>query len=532
MPKGSRLLPLILLDWIIFAGLLVALVILAWSVRRFMRSVSDFIILNRSMRKYLGLSTWGSEGIGLISIAYLAEQGFTSGLGYAWMTLLNAVLYIPLFGIIGFGIRRYRATRVHTIPQYHEMRFSRGVRVSGGFVLAIGGILNMAIFPVVSSQFLVRFMGLPASISIVGTHWQTVHLCMFVLIGLSLSVALMGGMVTVIVTDYVQGLILTIALFVLAGLAIGTAGFSGIDSTMQQHFGESGYNPFVTTDGGGGYGLTWVVFFILSGVLAPLCFPPSTAKLSSTDSTDTTRKMALLSQIIGPGRTIIVLLLGVCALSVMGDIGPEGADSSTYERYATATFIHSITPAGLLGLCAAGMVFAYVTTDNSYYLAWSAILVNDVIAPLRGKPLSQKTHLFLLRVVMVGIAGFLFVWGLLYDPDESLLSYIYLTGAIMTAAGIITLFGLYWSRANSAGAYLTVAFCLLVPIADLIGKKVMDDYPFKSHESGLAALILSFLAFMVCGLISPKGKAKWHDYGQELREEDKFRRAASERGRS
>jgi solute:Na+ symporter, SSS family len=528
--SGARAVILKPLDWIIFSGLLAALVLLAWGVRRYMRSVSDFIILNRCMRKYLGLSTWGSEGIGLISIAYIAEQGFTSGLGYAWMTLLNSALYIPLFGIIGFGIRRFRATRVQTIPQYHEMRFSRGVRICSGVVLATGGILNMAIFPVVSSQFLVRFMALPESVDILGSQWQTVHLCMLVLIGLSLSVALMGGMVTVIVTDYVQGLILTIALFTVAALAIWTAGLSGIDRTMQEQFGEAGYNPFVTTDGGDGYGLTWVVFFVLSGVLAPLCFPPSTAKLSATDNTDTTRKMALLSQIIAPGRTMIILLLGVCALAAMGAAEPGVTASESYERYATATFIQGITPIGLLGLCAAGMVFAYITTDNSYYLAWSAILVNDVIAPMRGRPLTQRSHLFLLRVVMVCIAVFLFLWGLFYDPDESLLSYIYLTGAIMTAAGIITLFGLYWRRANSAGAYLTLALCLMIPVADLIGKKVMDDYPLKSHQSGLIALVLSFLAFFICGLVSSRGQARWHNYGREVREEDRLRRDAAKRG--
>ena len=207
-----------LLDWIVFVVLLAAMAVTAWSVRRYMQSVADFILANRSMRKYLGLSTWGAEGIGLVSIAYLTEQGFTSGLGYAWMTLLNMLLYIPLFGIIGFGIRRYRATCAQTIPQYHEMRFGKGVRVCSGVVLVTGGILNMAIFPVVSSHFLLRFMGIPETVNVLGVSLQSVPLCIFGLISISLTVAMMGGMVTVIATDYAQAVSLTVPYHSCGGL--------------------------------------------------------------------------------------------------------------------------------------------------------------------------------------------------------------------------------------------------------------------------------------------------------------------------
>lgn len=515
-----------LLDWLIFAVLLSGLVAIGWSFRRYMKSVADFLVVNRGMRTYLGVSTWGSEAIGLISIAYIAEQGFRSGIGLAWMILLNMILYIPLFGVIGFGIRRFRATNVQTIPKYHELRFSRGVRICNGIVLATGGILNMAIFPAVSSHFLMRFMGLSTDVTLMGVEFQTAHIVMVLLICISLAIALMGGMVTVIVTDYVQSLILAIALFIITALSLWHVGFAGIDRTLRERFGEAGFNPFVTSGDGDGYGLTWVVFFLLSGTLAPLCFPPSTTKLAATDSTNTTRKLAFLNQVLSPGRTMLVLLWGVCALAAAGPISSEQAGSTDFARYATADFAHQVTPMGLMGICAAGMVFAYVATSNSYYLAWAAIVVNDVVAPMRRDPLTQQAHIRLLRIVMICIAAFLLAWGLLYDPEESLLEYIYLTGAIMTGAAIVTFFGLYWRRANSMGAYLTVALCLLVPVADLVGKKLMDDYPLKGHESGLIALLLSFAAFVVCGLLSRSGEARWHNYGDDVREEDRLRKAA------
>ena len=74
-------------DWLIFGSMLFGLLVIAWWCRRHMRSVADFLIVGRKMRKYLGLSTGTAEGIGLVSIAFIAEQGFTNGFAYVWLAL-------------------------------------------------------------------------------------------------------------------------------------------------------------------------------------------------------------------------------------------------------------------------------------------------------------------------------------------------------------------------------------------------------------------------------------------------------------
>jgi Na+/proline symporter len=135
--------------------------------------------------------------------------------------------------------------------------------------------------------------------------------------------------------------------------------------------------------------------------------------------------------------------------------------------------------------------------------------------------LSQTAQITFLRGSMVLIAAFIFCWGLVYDPQESVLSYIYLTGAIFTAAGIITLVGLYWKRANSWGAYLTVAICITLPVADLVGKKLVGAaYPLSAEQSGLAALLLSVAAFFVTGVVSRRGEERWVSYAALAKAED------------
>lgn len=64
-------------------------------------------------------------------------------------------------------------------------------------------------------------------------------------------------------------------------------------------------------------------------------------------------------------------------------------------------------------------------------------------------------------------------------------------------------------------------FCLAVPLADIVCKNILKiNYPLQSHESGLIALLLSFAAFAVCGLLSRSGERNWVDYGKIARRED------------
>ena len=149
----------------------------------------------------------------------------------------------------------------------------------------------------------------------------------------------------------------------------------------------------------------------------------------------------------------MILLWGIGADGCAGAIAPANVPEAEWARYASATFIRDISPTGLVGFCAAGLVFAYVSTDNCYYLSWSAIIVNDVISPLRKTSMTRKQHLRLLRIVMTCIALFMLLWGIVYRPQETIFSYIMLTGTIFTAAGIVTFVGLYWKRASSLGAY-------------------------------------------------------------------------------
>ena len=148
------------LDFAVVLGFLLVLTAVGWWSRRFVHGVADFVVARRKMRKYLGLTTESAQGWDIATLAAGAEQGFLHGFAYIWISLLGAAIVIPIFGVLGFGVERLRATKAMTLAQFHEMQYGKGVRLTIGVIMAVGGIMNMAIFPVIGCSYLRIFLGL------------------------------------------------------------------------------------------------------------------------------------------------------------------------------------------------------------------------------------------------------------------------------------------------------------------------------------------------------------------------------------
>jgi SSS family solute:Na+ symporter len=115
-----------------------------------------------------------------------------------------------------------------------------------------------------------------------------------------------------------------------------------------------------------------------------------------------------------------------------------------------------LLPPGLLGAFAALMVGAAISTQSSYLHSWSSIFMQDVVLPLRGRPLGPRAHLQLLRWGVVGVAAFVFAFSLLYKQSQAILLFFALTGAIFAGwSGAVVIGGLYTRWGTTAAAWAT-----------------------------------------------------------------------------
>jgi len=393
---------------------------------------------------------------------------------------------------------------VMTIPEFYDRRFGRGVRVFGGLILAAAGILNMGLFLKAGALFVTGLVGIDDP--------DFLNTLMTVLLALVILYTVLGGMVSVVITDYIQFVVLSVGLLAAVALTLHHVGWDNIVETTIQIRQAPGVNPFHPEAGGPLY-VVWMVFLGLVG-----CAVWQTAVMRACAAKDvkTVKRLYAWSSVGFLVRFLIPYFLGIGAMVFLWHhaeaksyfFGPQAAEHAERSLKAMPVFLSQILPAGLIGLIAAGMLAAFMSTHDSYLLCWSSVLVQDVIAPLCRKGLSVKWRLLLARVLIVLIGGFLLVWGLYYPLLEDLWDYMAITGALyFTGAMVLLVLGLYWKRTSKVGAYLGLCAGLFA----ILGLKPVQNAlrldfggasdEFKSAVVGLVsiggALVLTILGSLI-----------------------------------
>src|SRR5436853_6932570 len=151
------------IDWIIIILYLIGCMAAGIWMRRYVHGVEDFAVAGRAMDLNLGIASLAATELGLVTVMYTAQLGFTHGFAGATVgVLMAAAMY--LVGCTGFIIGPLRRAGVMTIPELFQKRFGTGVRWLAGLFVVLGGLLNMGIFLRLGGEVLVAATGMP-------THW-------------------------------------------------------------------------------------------------------------------------------------------------------------------------------------------------------------------------------------------------------------------------------------------------------------------------------------------------------------------------
>ena len=169
-----------------------------------------------------------------------------------------------------------------------------------------------------------------------------------------------------------------------------------------------------------------------------------------------------------------------------------------------------IVPTGLLGLLVAGLLAAFLSTHDSYFLCWASVIARDVVSPLAENRLTEKQELRVIRVSVVLIGLFLLAWGVWYKLPDSIWNYMSVSGTIyLSGCGVALAGGIYWKRASSSGAYasmiagtIAIVGLFLEPINARL-TSAGSDLHLTMPGVGLCCYILCSVFFVVFSLLFP-----------------------------
>ena len=410
-----------LMDWSIVIGLVVFITYTAITTKKHTKSVADFLAANRCAGRYLLGTATGMAAIGAISVITIFEiftrAGFTQQF---WNTVSLPIGLVMVLS--GFVIYRYRATRAMTMGQFFEMRYSRKFRIYAGILAWVSGVVNFGIFPGVGARFFINFCGFPNYPVTVGPLEinLTLAVAMLILIGIALYFTFTGGQIAILVTDFWQGVFCTIVFILLVVFIWFKFPWSNMGEALilASRPGASLFNP-LDISGKQDFNFTFFAIIWFFAIYNIMSWQGSQAYKCSA----TTPHEAKMANVVGGLRGILInvglALLPLAAITVLHH--PDYADKAvlindqlqnaypsneTLQNQMTVPVVlKNILPLGLFGGFAAAMLAFFISTNNTYMHSWGSIFVQDVLCMLRRKPLSQKQHLWYLRLSIIFAAA-------------------------------------------------------------------------------------------------------------------------------
>lgn len=464
------------LDWAIVIGYLAATMATGLYGRKFVGGIADFLVAGRELGTFLAVATLAATEIGTITFMYYAELGYTTGYA-AFVNGLIAGLVMIFLGRTGFIVERLRALQLMTVPEFFQVKFSRNLRVFVGVLVATGGILNMGVFLRIEGTFLAIISGISLS------HIKAV---MTGILLLELVYTVLGGMVSIVITDFIQFVALSIGTILVTVWSMHSAGVTRMYDAVRQTMGAGGFNPFVNPE----YGWAYIAFQFLIWLAVHTCWQTTAMRTFSTRSPEVSRRVFAWAGFIFLGRGMMPMMWGIAALAMLG---PRQNSLEAMPR-----MLATILPSGVLGLVVAGMLAATMSVNSSYLLGWSAIIAQDIISPLRQRPLGSRQQVMLNRGANLFVSLFVMVYGLWYTLPGPTYFYLNMTATIYLSGTLVAVVaGLFWSRASTLGGYLAMAGGAVATIGFFF-------FRTPASYAGAGAFALAAVGMIVGSLLTTK----------------------------
>ena len=455
---------------------------IGWIAYRRTGNLSDYILGGRQLGRWTtALSAGASDMSGWLLLG-LPGYAYAAGVEAVWIALglligtyLNWLLVAP----------RLRALSVTvgdaiTLPEYFEYRFqekSHVLRVVTAFFILLFFLFYTSSGLVAGGKLFESVFGLPY-------QWAVIGGAISILIYTSI-----GGFLAVCWTDLFQGLLMSLALAVVAIAALQHTG--GIGSTFAA---VNNVNPALTDlfNNSDGTDMTFFAWLSLMGWGLGYFGQPHII----------IRFMAIRSEsMIGDSRRIAVTwtALSLIAALTIGVTGIAflhtpltGADSEKVFMEMVKIIFHPV----VAGICLAAILAAIMSTADSQLLVASSAVTEDFYRTLFKKDAGQKELVVVGRIAVIVIAVIATVLAM--NPDAKVLELVsYAWAGFGAAFGPAILLSLYWNGMTRAGAITGIVTGSLTVI---IWKQLQGGI-FDLYEL-VPAFILSFLSILIISAIT------------------------------
>ena len=440
--------------WGIFAIIVIYLVGMVAVGIYFMRrnkSTGDYYLGGRKLGPIVtamsaeasDMSSWLLMGLpGLAYLSGIADPGWTA-IGLAVGTYFNWL-------IVAKRLRRYSAAAGNaiTIPDF----FSNRYRDKSHALLGISALIIVIFFiPYTASGF--AACGKLFS-NLFGIAYIPAMLISAVVI---VGYTALGGFLAASTTDFIQSIVMTVALIIVVCFGVQTAG--GLDVVIDNASKLSGYLSMTSVhnaaDGtSGNYGFISIVSTFAWG-LGYFGMPHILLRFMAIEDENKlklSRRVATVWVVISMAVAIFIGIVGY-SISASGALKTlSGSDSETLIiKIAQLLSSHGVLAIIFAGIILAGILACTMSTADSQLLAASSSISQNILRDVFHLKLSEKATMLTARLTVVVIA--VIAVFIAKDPNSSVFGIVSFAWAGFGGAfGPVMLFSLFWRRTTRNGA--------------------------------------------------------------------------------
>ena len=424
---------------------------------------------------------------------------YVAGTGEVWIAIGLLIGTILNWFLVARRLRKYTivANNSLTIPSFFENRFHD----KKGILKLVASIIVIVFFAVYTASAFASGAKLFANVFGSGAEDNTAYMVGLIIAAVVILVyTLLGGFKAVCYTDFIQGMLMLVAILavpIIAYIAIGGDMTGALASAPTPVADPAGYLSLMKDADGNPITLVSVISN-LGWALGYFGMPHILVRFMAIKSDKEVKK----SRIIAIAWVILSLgaasFLGLVARGFLTeDLIASGKSEVVFIKTIQQIFDGNVILVFIGGVFLCGILAAIMSTADSQLLVTASAVSEDMYKGVIKKDASEKSALNVGRIAVVVVAVVAFVIAL--NPNSSVMGLVSDAWAGFGAAfGPIILLSLFWKRFNLPGAVAG----MITGFATVI---LWDYIPFGGEtlyaKTGLYSLVLGFALALVIAVI-------------------------------
>jgi SSS family solute:Na+ symporter len=462
------------LDVAVIIAFAIGMILTVWfSMRKKNESGKDYFLSGRDANWLQIGSSIFSSNIGSEHLVGLAGAGFLTGMAMAhwemhgWIILLLGWVFVPL----------YDRMKIFTMPEFLELRFSRGSRNVLSLLTIASLVLTKIAATIYAGDVVVRTL---LNVNEIDIPSLGIHLDVFwaIALGLAFTTGLytvLGGMRVIMYTAVLQTPVLILGSVCILYMGLHALGHGSLVQGWHAMIAAAGSNVHLIRSAHDP-DFPWPAVLPASAIIGFWYWCTDqyiVQRVLAGKNEQESRRGTILAGFFKLTPVFIFLVPGMIAFALTQT---PGSGFSTNGDAAYTSLVAQILPPGIRGMVACGMIVALMASLGSKFNASATLFTMDFYREWHPTA-SPKSEVIVGRIATATIVFVGICWVLVIKSLHSNL-YNYLQnvqGYLSPAIAVLFIGGVFWKRATARAALWSFIVGMVGGFAKLAADIVMRN---------------------------------------------------------